>query len=50
MSKTASKGKSQDASLGLPAIDETQTEEQRIAAVMKLGAAQWEQEQLEMAK
>lgn len=50
MSKTATKGKGQDASLGLPVIDETQTEEQRIAAVMKLGADQWAQEQVEMAK
>lgn len=50
MSKTASKGKGQDTSLGLTAIDENQTEEQRIAAVMKIGADQWAQEQVEMAK
>lgn len=49
-SKTAPKGKGQDPPLGLPAIDETQTEEQRIAAVMKLGADQWAQEQVEMAR
>lgn len=50
MSKTASQGKGQDTSPGLPVINETQTEEQRIAAVMKLGADQWAQEQEQMAK
>lgn len=49
-SKSASKGKGQDVSLGLPVIDETQSEEQRIAAVMKIGADQWAQDQVEMAK
>lgn len=49
-SKTTSKGKGQGASLALPIIDENQTEEQRIAAVMKLGADQWAQDQVEMAK
>ncbi len=49
-SKAASKGKGSELSLAPPDMIDSQTEEQRIEAIMKYGADQWAQQEKEMAK
>lgn len=48
--KVVSKGKVTNTPTVLPAQDDTLTEEQKMAAVLKMGADQWEEQQKEMAK
>ena len=50
MSKVASKGKGVHTSPAQPDINSAQTEDQRMDAVLKMGADQWKQQAQEMAK
>lgn len=46
----AAKNSSSNATSGATAMNEAQNEEERIAAMFKMGADQWAQQQQEMAK
>ena len=50
MSKAPAQGKGNAVTNGLSDMNGTQTEEDRIAAMFRQGADQWEQQQQEMAK
>ena len=49
-SKTNTKGQAPNFTKPIGNVSELQTEEERMAAVLKMGADQWEQQQQEMAK
>ena len=48
--KTHPKGQAATFPKTMENVSELQTEEERMAAVLKMGADQWEQQQQEMAK
>lgn len=50
ITKNTPHGKIPNISIGLPDMNNAQTEDQKIAAMFKIGADQWAQQQLEMAK
>lgn len=50
VSKPAVQGKAVKSTNGPPDMDKAQTEEERIAAMFKAGAEQWDKQQQEMAK
>lgn len=50
VSKDVSKGNGLNTSLVQPDLNDGQTEEQREAAVLQMGADQWKQQAQEMAK
>lgn len=50
MPKNAALTKNMDLPSGLPDINNAQNEEQNIAAMFKIGADQWAQQQHEMAR